>query len=213
MNFVYFDLETERSAEEVGGWKNIEQLGIAVGVTCAARDDVIETRVLAGAEGEIARAKAVFTHRVFLNEEIAALLQTLQASDGVIGFNTRGFDFRVLQPFADFDVSALPNLDLMLDLKNVAGFRPSLESCCTASFGAKKSGGGLEALQWWREGRRDEVISYCKDDVTLTRLLHEFGAKNGFVKCLTRSGAVKTLPVDWSLQYLTAPPQQSSFDF
>lgn len=213
MNFVYFDLETERSAEEVGGWKNIEQLGIAVGVTCAARDDKIETRVLAGADDEIARAKAVFTHRVFLNEEIAALLQTLQVGDGVIGFNTRGFDFRVLQPFADFDVSALPNLDLMLDLKNVAGFRPSLESCCTASLGAKKSGGGLEALQWWREGRRDEVISYCKDDVTLTRLLHEFGAKNGFVKCLTRSGVVKTLPVDWSLNYLTAPPQQSSFDF
>ena len=218
MNFVYFDLETERSAEEVGGWKNIEQLGIAVGVTCAARDDKTEARVLASGDGasaanEIARAKAVFTHHVFLIEEVGALLQTLRDCDGVIGFNTRGFDFRVLQPFADFDVSALPNLDLMVDLKNVAGFRPSLESCCTASFGAKKSGGGLEALQWWREGRRDEVISYCRDDVTLTRLLHEFGAKNGFVKCLSRSGTVKTLPVDWSLDYLTAPPQQSSFDF
>lgn len=32
LNFVYFDLETERLAEEVGGWTHIEKLGMAVGV-------------------------------------------------------------------------------------------------------------------------------------------------------------------------------------
>ena len=209
MNFVYFDLETERSAEEVGGWSNIEKLGVSVAVTCSARDDK-DVRVLAGEESEVARAKEVFTHRVFLGNEIDSLLETLQSCDGVIGFNTRGFDFRVLQPFANFDVKTLPNLDLMLELKEVAGFRPSLESCCAATFGAKKSSDGLEALRWWREGKREAVIDYCRDDVTLTRLLHEFGAKNGFVKCLTRSGTVKTLAVSWSLQYLVPPPQQGS---
>jgi DEAD/DEAH box helicase domain-containing protein len=208
MNFVYFDLETERAADEVGGWSNIEKLGVSVAVTCSARDD--KARVLASEENQVTRAKETFTHRVFLLEDIEALLETLRSCEGVIGFNTRGFDFRVLQPFANFDVSALPNLDLMLDLKGVAGFRPSLESCCAATFGAKKSSDGLEALRWWREGRRQEVIDYCKDDVTLTRLLHEFGAKNGFVKCLTRSGAVKTLAVSWSLNYLIPPPQQGS---
>ena len=29
---IYFDLETKYSAEEVGGWENIEDMGMSVGV-------------------------------------------------------------------------------------------------------------------------------------------------------------------------------------
>ena len=32
-NIVYFDLETQKSAEEVGGWDKIGQMGMSVGVT------------------------------------------------------------------------------------------------------------------------------------------------------------------------------------
>jgi len=32
-NIVYFDLETQKSAEEVGGWGNISKMGMSVGVT------------------------------------------------------------------------------------------------------------------------------------------------------------------------------------
>ena len=31
-NIVYFDLETQKSAEEVGGWGNISRMGMSVGV-------------------------------------------------------------------------------------------------------------------------------------------------------------------------------------
>lgn len=82
LNFVYFDLETERLAEEVGGWSNIEQLGMAVGVTLHSRDD------------------SFHVYRVNQTQE---LLADLRAADCVIGFNSRGFDFRVLQPYVDFN--------------------------------------------------------------------------------------------------------------
>ena len=32
-NIVYFDLETQKSAEEVGGWDNISRMGMSIGVT------------------------------------------------------------------------------------------------------------------------------------------------------------------------------------
>jgi len=189
MNFVYFDLETERSAQEVGGWQNIEQLGVAVGVSSSSLESEF---------------------RVWRAADIVALGDTLRAADCVVGFNSRGFDFRVLQPYLDFDLKTLPNIDLMLDLKNVAGFRPSLDSCSAATFGESKSGGGLESLQWWRDGQHDKVIEYCKQDVALTRKLHEFGANNGWVKCLDRTGRTRTLSVQWSLTQGESAPQQGS---
>lgn len=132
MNWVYFDVETERSAEEVGGWRNIEQLGLAVAVSCAMRDDAtrdestnddLKDADLMGGN----KVEPVF--KTFRREEVDDLLKELQSADCVVGFNTRGFDFRVLQPFANFDLRALPNFDLMLDLKAIAGFRPGLGNC------------------------------------------------------------------------------------
>ena len=36
-NIVYFDLETQKSADEVGGWGNISKMGMSVGVTYSTR--------------------------------------------------------------------------------------------------------------------------------------------------------------------------------
>ena len=32
-NIVYFDLETQKSADEVGGWNNVRDMRMSVGVT------------------------------------------------------------------------------------------------------------------------------------------------------------------------------------
>lgn len=206
VKLVYFDLETERSAEEVGGWKNIEQLGLTVAVTCAAPGQDDNENQSQNQSGDAANSSTLLQWRVFRREDVAALLQELRAADCIIGFNTRGFDFRVLQPFADFDLKTLPNVDLMLDIKKAVGFRAGLDNCCGATLGQSKSGGGLEMLQLWREGRQQEVIDYCRQDVDLTRQLHEWGARHGHVKCLDRAGRLRTVPVSWSLAAAGAPP-------
>jgi hypothetical protein len=36
-NIVYFDLETQKSADDVGGWNNIRDMRMSVGVTYRAR--------------------------------------------------------------------------------------------------------------------------------------------------------------------------------
>ena len=208
MKRIYFDIETERSSQEVGGWSHIEQLGVACVVTCSSHDDLPSDDL--SSDNSSSANNWVF--KTFLREEIPALLLELQRADLVIGFNSRGFDFRVLQPFADFDLRSLPNLDLMVDLKEVAGFRPGLGNCCEATWGEGKSSNGLESLQWWREGRRDEVINYCKHDVSLTRKLHEWGANHGHVQCRDKTTGVRTLDVKWSLDELPQAkvPEQGS---
>lgn len=189
LNFVYFDLETERLAEEVGGWSNIEQLGIAVAVTMHSRDD---------------------SFHVYRAHESEALLADLRAADCVVGFNSRGFDFRVLQPYVAFNMKELNNIDLMLDIKKVAGFRVGLNNACAATFNESKSGDGAASVQWWREGRQDEVIEYCKQDVLLTRRLHEYGAQHHHVFCKDKQGRKRTINVTWSLDGKPTPPVQGS---
>ncbi len=189
MNFVYFDVETLRLAEEVGGWSNIEQLGLACAVTLGSRDGAFH---------------------VYRENDSAALLAELRGADCVVGFNTRGFDFRVLQPYVDFDLRTLTNIDLMLDMKQAAGFRVGLNNACAATLGASKSGQGADAVQWWRDGRQDEVIEYCKQDVRLTCLLHEYGARHGHVFCLDKKGVKRTVPVRWSLEHVTTAPVQGT---
>ncbi|MBV9866754.1 MAG: ribonuclease H-like domain-containing protein [Abitibacteriaceae bacterium] len=189
MNFVYFDVETERAADEVGGWRNIEQLGLAIAVTLSSRDN---------------------QYRIYRKEQANALVDELRAADCVVGFNLRDFDLRVVQSYVDYKLQDLKYLDLLLELKTAAGFRVSLNNCCNATLGEAKSSEGLQSIIWWREGRHDAVIDYCKQDVLLTRRLHEFGVENGFVKCLDRKGRIKTLQVYWNLTGEPIAPQQGS---
>lgn len=189
LNFVYFDVETERLADEVGGWNNIEQLGLAVAVTLHSRD---------GSFG---------VYRAHQTEE---LLADLRSADCVVGFNSRGFDFRVLQPYVAFNLKDLKDLDLMLDIKKSAGFRVGLNNACSATFNEGKSGHGADSVQWWREGKQDEVIEYCKQDVLLTRRLHEYGAQHHHVFCKDKQGRRRSVNVTWSLDGTTVAPLQGS---
>jgi DEAD/DEAH box helicase domain-containing protein len=189
LNFVYFDIETERLAEEVGGWNNIEQLGLAVGVTLHSCDD---------------------SFHVYRADQTTELLADLRAADCVVGFNSRGFDFRVLQPYVDFNLKELNNIDLMLDIKAAAGLRVGLNNACGATLGESKSGDGAESVQWWRDGRHDEVIEYCKQDVLLTRRLHEYGARHHQVFCKDKQGRKRTVQVPWSLDGKPVAPAQGT---
>jgi DEAD/DEAH box helicase domain-containing protein len=194
MNWIYFDVETERAAHEVGGWSQIESLGLAVAVTLSSQapEDA---------------------WRAFESPQARELGEALKEADVLVGFNSQRFDVRVLQPYLDFDLSALPHLDLMLDLRARLGFHPSLQACVGPTLGESKSASGLESIEWWRAGRRDEVIAYCARDVLLTRRLHEWGARHGHVLFRDRHDKVRQVEVDWSLDARRKEAQPSLFDF
>jgi len=115
----------------------------------------------------------------------------------VVGFNTTRFDYRVLSRYTDFDFRRLPSLDILEEVRNRLGYRLSLDHLARASLGAGKSGDGLQALRWWKEGRISEIIAYCRSDVRITRELFLLGRRQGHLLFHNKAGQAVRVPVDW----------------
>jgi len=175
-NIVYFDLETQRSADEVGGWNNISRMGMSVGVTYS-----------------VARGG----YQVYAEKSVDDLIRELQRADLVVGFNNLRFDYEVLHGYTAFDLRQLPTLDMMVDLQTRLQHRLSLDSIATATFGVEKTAEGLQAIQWFREGKLLEIAEYCCYDVKITKMVHEFGAANRQLFYNNRFGKKLSVTVDW----------------
>jgi DEAD/DEAH box helicase domain-containing protein len=78
------------------------------------------------------------------------------------------------------------------------GYRLSLDRLAEHTLGMKKSADGLQALQWFKEGRMEEIISYCRQDVIITRDIFLFGLKNRYLLFKNKAGSIVRLPVDFS---------------
>ena len=182
---LYFDLETQKSAEDVGGWGNIHDMKLAVGVVWDSCEQ-----------------------EYFSYQENTALqlVEKLQTADLVVGFNVKIFDYGVLQPYADFDLDEITTFDMLIDINKKLGHRLSLNHLAENTLNAKKSADGLVSLQWYKEGEIDKIIKYCRQDVEITRDLFLYGESHGYVKYCTRSWVVKDLKVDWKTPSLISPP-------
>jgi DEAD/DEAH box helicase domain-containing protein len=172
----YFDLETQKSADDVGGWDNIHKMGLAVGVIWDSLD------------------QEFFTYE---EKDASQLVEKLRTADLAVGFNIIGFDYTVLQPYSDFDLYEINTFDMLVDVKKNLGFRLSLNHLAQHTLNAEKSADGLVSLKWYKEGKINKIIQYCRQDVEITRDLYLFGEKYGFVKYQSRSGNNLELQVDW----------------
>ena len=172
----YFDLETQKSADDVGGWGNIHKMKLAVGVVWDSIDQ---------------------DYFVYEEKDAKTLVEKLRTADLVIGFNVIGFDYTVLQPYSDFDLQEINTFDMLVDVKKLLNFRLSLNHLAQHTLNAKKSADGLISLQWYKEGKIDKIIHYCKQDVEITRDLYLYGEEHGYVNYQSRSGNLLQLEVNW----------------
>ena len=172
-----FDLETKRSAAEVGGWHRAHLMGISVGVVYDGTTD---------------------TFHVYREDEIDQLVAHLCRLELVVGFNNSRFDNKVLSAYTDVNLQQLPTLDVLVQVENRLGYRLSLDHLAQHTLGAAKSADGLMALQWYKEGRIDKIIAYCKKDVEITRDILLYGAKNGYLLFCNKAGKLVRCPVNFS---------------
>jgi DEAD/DEAH box helicase domain-containing protein len=77
------------------------------------------------------------------------------------------------------------------------GYRLSLDGLASTTLGTSKSADGLQALQWWKEGKLDQIIEYCTRDVAVTRDLYLFGRENKYLLFTNKAKSVVRLPVEW----------------
>jgi DEAD/DEAH box helicase domain-containing protein len=173
---LVFDLETQRSAEEVGGWANAHRMGLALAVVYDVRRDV---------------------YRTYYEADVHRLLLDLVMADCVVGFNIERFDLPVLSAYTDWDLKRIRTLDLLARIRSQLGFRISLNHLAETNLGESKAGDGLQSLRWWKEGRIDLIEHYCRKDVEVTRRLYELGRNQRYLLYRDHSQRVVRVPVGW----------------
>ena len=119
------------------------------------------------------------TYTSYSKEELPQLWPILEHADFLIGFNSDSFDIPLLNRYYPGDLTHMHSLDLLVEVQKVLGRRIRLQSLAEATLGRGKSGDGLKAGEWWREGKKDLVREYCIEDVRLTRELYDYAIKNG----------------------------------
>jgi DEAD/DEAH box helicase domain-containing protein len=173
---VVFDLETQKLADEVGGWRNIAKMRVSLAVVHCEHGGFL----------------------TFREDDVPKLVEVLKAAELVVGFNQMRFDYEVLTAYTKEDLRGLPNLDILQHVESALGFRLPLNHLAEITLGRKKSGHGTDAAAWFREGRMDLIEKYCRDDVALTRDLYLFGLENGFLKYKRKDRRVAQVIVDWA---------------
>ena len=175
---IVLDLETQKSFQEVAG----------------RQPSLLKVSLVGIYE------YATGQYRAFLEHELGALEQLLRASDQVIGFNIKRFDFEVLAPYFTAPVADIAVFDIMDEVTRLLGHRVSLDSLAEATLGQHKGGSGLDALRFFKEGRWEELTAYCLKDVQLTKDLYEYGMAHGELKCTPKySTGLITIPVNWNI--------------
>lgn len=176
LRYGVLDLETQRSAEEVGGWRHADRMGISCAVLYESEGDRFD---------------------VFWEDEVDRLLARLAGLELVVGFNLLRFDYRVLSPYLPAEWRWPATLDILDQVHHSLGYRRSLAQLAGETLGAAKSADGLTALRWWRQGRREELAAYCRQDVALTRDLYLYGRENGRLIYRDGEGQRMEVPVDF----------------
>lgn len=110
----------------------------------------------------------------FLQEEFPKLWPYIEKADVLIGFNSDHFDVPLLNKYYPGDLTKIKSLDLMAEVKKSLGRRIGLGALAEATLGIGKSGNGLEAVEWWKNGEIDKIRKYCIDDVKVTKDLYEW---------------------------------------
>lgn len=189
MSRYVFDIESEKTVDEVGGWGNKHKMGIAV--LCLKDLDSGEEFVLSDS----------FPNVLPLNK-----LYSFVENNTLIGHNILAFDWKLILEYFfrnGYDIEVKTNL---IDTK-VGRF--SLEKASMAIFGTKKlMDGGLAPIEW-RKGflNKKKVVEYCKDDVEKTFGVFKYGLENGFIK-YCNGDLIKTVDVHWDEMLLAEPKIQ-----
>jgi len=174
---VYLTVTTQKASDDVGGWQHKHLLGLALAMTY----DVIED-----------------CYCVYTEETVDQLIDQLHHADGVIGFNTRDFDYQVLQAYTERPLPSLPTCAMLEDIQQALGYRLSLRHLVHETLGINRPDDSLQTVTWYREGHTERLTELCRRDINLIRDLMRHGAIAGTLQYSDRTGTKGSIPVHWT---------------
>lgn len=160
MRYVVFDIETQNTFEDIG--KNEPAL---LDISVASVYDSETDNYTTVDHTELERLWPIFEH-----------------ADAIVGYNSNHFDIPILDKYYPGSLFSIRSIDLLESIKNSFGKRVRLDSVAEATLGTKKSGNGLQAIAWWKQGDIDRIKKYCQKDVEITKRLFEYARDNGKVR-------------------------------
>lgn len=175
MRKIIFDCETSNTFAEAG---SAESADLDLSVVCIYDSETDK-------------------YSSYFQNELKNLWAILEKADLLIGYNSDHFDIPLLNKYYSGDLTKIKSLDLMKEIKNSLGRRIKLDTIAEATLGKNKSGHGLEATTWWKQGKYDEVKKYCLEDVKITKEIYDYALKNGLVK-YKDAGVIKDIKLDTS---------------
>jgi DNA polymerase III epsilon subunit-like protein len=135
------------------------------------------------------------TYTSYAQEEFKDMWPIFERADMLIGFNSDHFDIPLLNKYYPGDLTRIKSLDILAEVKKSFGRRLRLDSIAEATLGVNKSGHGLEAVKWWKEGKGDLVRKYCLDDVRITKDVYDYALANKELK-YKDFGDLKSIKLD-----------------
>ncbi len=170
---IVFDIETSNIFDDVGG-NDPTKLDISVVAIYDSETD---------------------KYTSYSVDELSKLWKIIEQADMLIGYNSDHFDIPLLNKYYPGDLTNIKSLDLLVEIRNSLGRRLRLDTIAEATLGVNKSGHGLQAVQWWKEGKKDLVHKYCIDDVKITKEVYDYAMKNNELK-YKDFGEIKTIKLD-----------------
>ncbi len=185
MDKLVIDIETKNSFEDVGGREGLKKLDVSVvGVYSYEKDEYI----------------------AFDEHELAALGELLQKSHLIVTFAGVRFDIPVLEKYFPWNINAIKHYDILEDVEKRLGRRIGLGILAEANLGVGKTGHGMDAIEFYRNGEMEKLKSYCLNDVKITKDLYEMIKKQGYLWIPERNTSQMTKLV---LPYTEEEPPQN----
>ncbi len=115
---LYFGVSTEKFADQVGGWSNVDKMGL--------REAIIYDT-------------ATKKERSYTKSDVSDLVNTLQAADLVVSFNQNQFDYKVLSSYSDANFEKLSNFDMLEKIEETLNFRVSRDNLAQNTLGGSRN--------------------------------------------------------------------------
>lgn len=177
VRIITFDIETSNQFSDVGS-SDSTMLNISVVGIHDSANDSLES---------------------FLVPDFPRLWKVIEQADALVGYNSDHFDIPLLNKYYPGDLTRIKSIDLLREIHLSLGRRVKLDAVAEGTLGTRKSGNGLDAIKWWREGKVDLVREYCLKDVDITRKVFDYALKNNSLKFkeLGKTKEVKINTKNW----------------
>ena len=174
MRKIVFDIETRNIFSDVGG----DMLGLDISLLAIHDSETDE-------------------YSSYLQEDFHKLWPILENADMLIGFNSDHFDIPILNKYYPGDLAKIKSLDILKEVKKASGKRYKLDNFAEATLGESKSAHGLQAVEWWKEGKIELIREYCIQDVKVTKGIYDFAMRHGKLK-YKDYGEIREMEIDTS---------------